>query len=111
MSIVEANRQMEYCRPFIGNKRRTDEPGGSEHLLEGENDDNKFICFKCERSKPNCHGTRHCAFDKKVDGTTANSQEAIATKMQEYQANKSRRKLGGVAGGTSHVIQGQAVPA
>ena len=65
--VVEANRQIEYYKLLLMNRRKPEE-SGSQHLLE-EDKDRKFMCFRCERTKPDCNGAKNCAFDKKADGS------------------------------------------
>ena len=84
MGIIEANRQMEHYRPLLGGRHKIDETGGSQHSLDGDKD--KFACYRCERSKPDCNGARNCTFDKKADGSAVNSQEMIASKIQDMRS-------------------------
>ena len=109
MDLVEANRQMEHYKPILTSRRKTGEAAGSQHLLEGDKD--KFVCFRCERCKPECSGARHCAFDKKADRSSVNSLERIAAKYQDLKAEIKRKKGGGVVDGSAHVTQGEVVPA
>ena len=90
IDIVEANRQMKYYRPLHIGKRKSEDVSGSQHVQDGEKE--KFTCYRCERSKPQCNGARNCTFSTKADGTAVNSQEVIATKIQEMQAERQRRR-------------------
>ena len=93
---------MEYYRPVGVGRRKQDDASGSQHLLEG--DQEKFICFRCERSKPECNSARNCNFNKKKNGSTVNSLEIIAAKIQDMKADKQRREASGHMGGSQHAI-------
>ena len=100
---------MEHCKPLPTGRRRSDDVGGSQHVMEGEKDN--FVRYQCERSKLDCNGARYCAFNEKADGMAVNSLEIIAAKIQDMKAERQRKIDGGAVSGSTYVIQWHVVPA
>ena len=74
--VTEADRQMVHYAPLINFKKRNEEMSGSQHLISSKEEEEtnndtdryqhfetgskvKYACFKCERHKPECGGTRN----------------------------------------------------
>ena len=104
--IVEANRQMEFYRPVVQFKKKAEDERGSQHWTQGQGD-RKFLCFRCERARPECAGVKKCEFETKADGSAVNTEDVIDKKFKELKDVLRRKKS---TGGASHVITSEVIP-
>jgi len=90
-TVEEAHRRIEYYVPPVSSKPKYNQNLviGQQHFIgtkQGE-----FLCFRCERGKPEYVGVKICAYDTKTDGSAVNSQEVIDAKFREIKAAKRKR--------------------
>lgn len=64
--------------------------------------------FKCGRVHPSCNSIRNCKFTTKEDGSEVNAQQEINEKFKEIKEMKKNQQK---VIGTSHVIDGEIIPA
>ena len=66
--------------------------------------------FKCDRIKPECNRVRNCRFDKKPNGSNANSQEVVAEKFCMMKEEINKHRSGKVIRGSSYTLKGEVIP-